>query len=101
VHNKAKYVLNGPEDITGKEIVEMVKQHIGTRVENVIYKDVSFIDHMAAASPESKSAILSIKHAPQTVWEGKCAASTTSKEILGLAAPTRTPADVLEALLEE
>lgn len=27
VHNKAKYVLNGPEDITGEQIVGMVEQH--------------------------------------------------------------------------
>jgi hypothetical protein len=44
---------------------------------------------------------LSIKHAPETAWEGKCTASTTSKEVLELAAPKRTPADVLKTLLEE
>lgn len=101
VHNEAKYVLNGPEDITGEQIVEMVEQHIGTRVESVIYKDCSFVEHMAAAGHESKNVILSIKHALETAWEGKCSASTTSKEVLELAAPTRTPADALKALLEE
>jgi hypothetical protein len=44
VHNKARYVLNGPENITGKRIVDMVEQHISTRVEKVSYKDMSFID---------------------------------------------------------
>ena len=101
IHNNAKYVLNGPEDITGKQIVEMAERYIGTKVENVSYKDVSFIDHMAAATQESKNVILSIKYAPATAWEGKCTASTTSKEILEFAAPKRTPADVLRTLLEE
>jgi uncharacterized protein YbjT (DUF2867 family) len=96
-HSKAKYILNGPEDITGKQIVEMVEQHIGTPVENVSYKDMSFIDHLAATTQESKNLILS----PKTAWEGKCTASTTSKEILELAVPKRTPVDVLEALLKE
>ncbi|KAK4157563.1 hypothetical protein C8A00DRAFT_29566 [Chaetomidium leptoderma] len=101
VHNQAKYVLNGPEDITGEQIVKMVEQHIGTKVESVSYKDMSFVDGMAAVAPqESKSVILSIKHAAETAWEGKCTASTTSKEVLALAAPTRTAADGLKALLE-
>ncbi|GAQ12114.1 hypothetical protein ALT_9435 [Aspergillus lentulus] len=105
VHNKAKYILNGPEDITGKQIVNMVEKNIGVPVKDVIYKDVSFIDtlyeYQYAATKESKNVIYSIKRAPETAWDGKCSASTTSKEVLDLAAPKRTPADVLESLLEE
>ncbi|RYP51619.1 hypothetical protein DL768_003126 [Monosporascus sp. mg162] len=101
MHNNAKYVLNGPEDITGAQIVKIVEQHIGAQVERVSYKDMSFVDNMVAATQESKNVILSIKHAPETAWEGKCSTSTTSKEILDLAAPTRTPADVFETLLKE
>lgn len=104
VHNKAKYILNGPEDITGKQIVEMIQQYIDATVKDVIYKDVSFIDkiyeHQFAATKQSKQVIYSVKRAPETAWEGKCSASTTSKEILELAAPKRTPADVLKTLLE-
>lgn len=101
-HDKARYVLNGPEDITGEQIVQMVEQYIGTRVEKVVYKDMSFVDAMAAAAPlESRNVILSIKHAMVTSWEGKCSVSTTSKEVLELAAPRGTPADALKALLEE
>lgn len=105
VHNKAKYVLNGPEDVTGRQIVDMVEQHIGAAVKDVSYKDMSFIDslyeYQYAATKQSKNVIYSIKRALETAWEGKCSASTTSKEILDLAAPRRTPADVLKTLLEE
>lgn len=105
VHNKAKYILNGPEDITGKQIVSMIEKHIGAPVKDISYKDVSFIDmlyeHQYAATKQSKNVIYSIKRAPETAWDGKCSASTTSKEILDLAAPKRTPADVLKSLLEE
>ncbi|KFY53332.1 hypothetical protein V496_07697 [Pseudogymnoascus sp. VKM F-4515 (FW-2607)] len=101
VHNNVKYVLNGPEDITGAGIVKMVEQQIGAPVDNVSYKDLGFIDDMAAAAPqESKNVILSIKFAAVTGWEGKCTASTTSKEVLELAAPVRTPGDMLRAMLE-
>ncbi|RAO68324.1 uncharacterized protein BHQ10_004336 [Talaromyces amestolkiae] len=104
VHHKAKYILNGPEDTTGKQIVQMIQQYIDAPVKDVIYKDVSFIDmiyeHQFAATKQSKQVIYSVKRAPETAWEGKCSASTTSKEILELAAPKRTPADVLKTLLE-
>lgn len=101
-HNKRKYVLNGPEDITGAQIVEMVEREIGARVEKVSYKDMGFVDGMAAAAPmESRNVILSIKKAPETAWEGKCRASTTSKEILEVAAPKRTPGEVWKDLLKE
>jgi len=98
-HNKAKYVLNGPEDITGEQIIAMVEERTGTRVENVKYKDLSFIDDWAATIQESKNVILSIKRAPATSWAGLATTSTTSKEVLELAPPTRTPKDVLDSLL--
>ncbi|KAJ5339515.1 hypothetical protein N7452_006243 [Penicillium brevicompactum] len=104
IHNKAKYVLNGPVDITGKQVVELVEQYIGTKVDEVIYQDTSFIDMMYEAKfaplGQSKNVILSIKHAMETGWEGKCSVSTTSAEVLQLAAPKRTPADMLKELLD-
>ncbi|SPJ79228.1 probable NmrA-like family protein [Fusarium torulosum] len=100
-HNKAKYVLNGPEDITGHQIISMIEEYIGTKVEHVSFKDMTFIEHAAAQTQQSKNVILSIKHAPETAWEGKCGVSTTSKEVLQLAAPKHTPAEILKTLLEQ
>lgn len=99
-HNQARYVLNGPEDVTGQEIVKMAEQWIGERIKDVKFKDLDFIDQMAENSPESKNVIRSIKFAPVTSWEGKTKAETTSKEILDLYAPKRTAADVLQELVE-
>jgi uncharacterized protein YbjT (DUF2867 family) len=100
-HNKAKYVLNGPEDITGSQIVSMVEQHIGAPVEEVIYKDTSFVDFFYdPTSGQSKNIVMSIKHAPVILWEGKCSTATTSKEVLKLAPPKRTPSDILNDLLQ-
>ncbi|KAJ5096562.1 hypothetical protein N7456_007283 [Penicillium angulare] len=104
VHHKAKYVLNGPEDITGRQLVRMIERHIGAPVKDVSYEDVSFIDmiydYQYAGTKQSKNVIYSIKSAPETAWEGKCSTSTTSKEIMTIAAPKRTPADVLKTLLD-
>lgn len=102
VHNNARYVMNGPEDITGEQIVKLVEERIGTKVQNVSYKDLLFLDAMVNSAPEGdRHLLLSLKYAPVTAWEGKCTASTTSKEVLELAAPTRTPVEVLEALLAD
>lgn len=100
-HNKAKYVLNGPENVTGKQIVELTEEYIRTKVENVSFKDTTFIDEWAARFPEDiKSAILSIKHAPETCWRGECSTATTSKEFLDIAPPKGTAASALKSLLQ-
>ncbi|KAL4813761.1 hypothetical protein BDW67DRAFT_177592 [Aspergillus spinulosporus] len=105
VHSRMKYVLNGPEDVTGKEIVDMIEGYIGTQVKDVTYRDLSFIDawyeSMFAQSGESRNVILSVERALETAWDGLCKASTTSEEVVRLAAPTRTPAEVLKDLIRE
>ncbi|RKK16997.1 hypothetical protein BFJ66_g12768 [Fusarium oxysporum f. sp. cepae] len=98
-HSKAKYVMNGPEDITGRQIVGLVEEYIGTKVEDVVFKDMSMIEQFAAHTQQSKNVILSIKHAPETAWEGKCGVATTSKEVLQIAAPKNTPAEILKTLV--
>jgi len=98
--NKRKYVLNGPQDVTGAQIVRLVEEAIGAQLEDVSFKDVSFVDGMVAQVEEGKGLIRSIRYAPETTWEGKASASTTSKEVLELAPPTRTIDDAWKEALE-
>jgi uncharacterized protein YbjT (DUF2867 family) len=100
-HHGAKYSLNGPENITGQQIIGMVEQLTGTKVEDVRFRDFSFIDRLAAESPESKTVILSIKRAAETVWEGKGMISTTSEEVVRLYAPKRAPAEIFGTMLQK
>ncbi|GKT97399.1 hypothetical protein CT0861_03316 [Colletotrichum tofieldiae] len=100
-HDRAKYVVNGPEDITGRQIVEMAEKYMGAKVDDVSFGDLSFVDHQAEQTRESKNVILSIKQALNTAREGKCTSSTTSKEVLQLAAPKLTPAVIFKAMVEE
>lgn len=100
-HNKAKYVVNGPEDISGNQIVQLVEQHIGAKVENVVFKDLAWVDAYANHSPDPGQIILSLKAFPEILWQGRCSASVTSKEVLKLAPPKWTPAAVLKRILEE
>ncbi|KAJ8057870.1 hypothetical protein OCU04_013054 [Sclerotinia nivalis] len=101
VHSNRKYVLNGPEDITGRQVMQLVEQAIDAKVKNVKFKNMDFIDDWAKATSESKYVISSIKYAPVTSWEGKCTISTTSKEVLELAPPKITCDAWLKNALEE
>lgn len=103
-HSGARYVLNGPEDITGAQIVRLIEQHTGSKVEEVEYQDLSFIGALVASGfggpGQSKTVMESIKYGLQTMWEGACNASTTSKEVVEIGAPKRTPAQMMEQLLK-
>ncbi|KAK1471347.1 hypothetical protein CTAM01_16564 [Colletotrichum tamarilloi] len=99
LHNGAKYVLNGPTDVTGRDIVQWVEEAIGELVDTVEFRDTSLVDAMVLATKESKNVISSIKAAPVTLWEGKCPASTTSKEVIEIAAPSRSAVNAWKALL--
>ncbi|KAL4993196.1 hypothetical protein BDV10DRAFT_179542 [Aspergillus recurvatus] len=105
VHNGRRYVLNGPEDISGEGIVQMVERAIGVPVQNVLYKDVSTLDAslemVYMGNGDSQNVIWSIRRAVETAWDGQFTAPPTSKEVLDLAAPRRTPQQMLESLLEE
>lgn len=101
-YNKRKLVLNGPEDISGSDIVQLVEGYIGEPVKDVQFRDVRFIDQWAdSQTAEAKNLIRSIKAAPITAWTGEAQAATTSKEVLDLAAPKHTSADALKMLLEQ
>lgn len=100
-HNKAKYEINGPVDFNGKQLKSLVEEVIGTKVENVKYRDLDFLDTWAENAKEHKSHILSIKHAPVTGWDGKTSTATTSKEFLELSPPQITPAQYLKSVFQD
>lgn len=83
----------------------LVEQHIGTKVKDVSYQDLGFLDALLASGfgglGQSKTVMGSLKYGLLTMWEGTCSASTTSKEVLEIAAPRTTPAEMVNKLLEE
>ncbi|CAN9079387.1 unnamed protein product [Alternaria sp. RS040] len=99
-HNKVRYVLNGPEDINGEDVVAMVEERIGAKVKDLSFKDMSVLDPMVTATTESKNVISSLKTACQTAWAGLCKAETTSKEVLRLAPAQIRAGAALDAMLQ-
>jgi uncharacterized protein YbjT (DUF2867 family) len=45
-HAGQKYIISGPGDVVGKDIVDLVEKVLGIKVENVEYEDVSFITNL-------------------------------------------------------
>jgi uncharacterized protein YbjT (DUF2867 family) len=101
-HNHARYVLSGPENVTGKSIVELAELYAGVKVEKVKFKDTEWIRDLAKTGYPEKI-LGSILAGCEPLWQGKCslAGTPTSKEIVELAPPKRTVADALKVMLEE
>lgn len=102
-HNNAKYVLSGPDDVTGKDIVKLVEQLLDIKVDKAEFKDMSFLSGLIATGIYPKTAMSSFMAGSEPLWQGTCAlaGTPTSKEIMKLAPPKGTVAEALNAMLEE
>jgi uncharacterized protein YbjT (DUF2867 family) len=104
-HNKRKYVLNGPEAITGEGIVRLVEGIIGVSVpeQNVRYQEHSWLDGFLEAeymgAGISRNVVMSTKRAAAKAWDGSIPTVPTSQEVMEIAAPKRTPEQMLKSLL--
>ncbi|KAH6653140.1 hypothetical protein BKA67DRAFT_519088 [Truncatella angustata] len=102
-HNHAKYVLSGPEDVTGNQIIELVERYAGVKVHTAEFKVTSWLDDLVKAGVYPAKVLPSILAGCEPLWQGKCtlAGTPTSKEVLELAPPKRTIEDALKSMLAE
>jgi uncharacterized protein YbjT (DUF2867 family) len=42
-HNGKRYVVRGPENVSGKDVLEWVEEAAGTKIEEVMWRDTSMI----------------------------------------------------------
>jgi uncharacterized protein YbjT (DUF2867 family) len=101
-HNHAKYVLSGPENVTGKDITKLVEKESNVQVGKTEFKDLSFVPYLVSIGVFPQSALTDFPAGSASLWEGESglAMSPTSKEILELAPPKSTVGEVLKAILE-
>ena len=99
-HNKKRYVVNGPEDLTGKDVVKLVEGVIGAKIEEVEYRDLTMLQAFVASWPGSKNALSTVRYSVDAMWEGKASKATDSKEVLEIAPPQATAEQVLKAMLQ-
>jgi uncharacterized protein YbjT (DUF2867 family) len=102
-HNHARYVLSGPEDVTGERLIKLVEQYAGVKVQKVEFKATSWIRDLVKSGVFPEGVVPSILAGCEPLWQGKCslAGTPTGKEIMELAPPTHTIADSLKTMLEE
>jgi len=84
-HASQKYTLNGPQNATGKAITKMIETYAEATVDDVTYRDTSFVDYLRSAGyPESVLASLAL--APMRAYDGSTSveAMPTSRAILDL-----------------
>jgi uncharacterized protein YbjT (DUF2867 family) len=104
-HKMRKYVLNGPEAITGEGIVRLVEGIIGVSVpeQNVRYQEHSWLDGFLEAeymgAGISRNVVMSTKRAAPKAWDASIPTVPTSQELMEIAAPKRTPEQMLKSLL--
>lgn len=99
VHSHQKYVIVGPSNITGRDIVKAVEKHAGTSVDDIEYRDTSWTQYMPDIYP--KYLLSSLALAPRSGYEGGSSIeqSPTSPEVLKLYTPQSSAADALERAL--
>lgn len=100
-HNGQRYVLSGPDDVTGKDIVEAAERYAGQKATEIEYKSVGWLHDMIDSGAIPKKVLPSIMAGFEPLWSGKCTlvGTPTSKPVVELAAPRRTITDAMDAML--
>lgn len=99
-HAGQKYIIVGPSNISGKDVVKAIEKYAGTTVDDVVYRDTAWVKNIA--DPIYPDYLLSsLALAPRSGYEGGCSTeqSPTSPEVLKLYQPRKSAADALESAL--
>jgi uncharacterized protein YbjT (DUF2867 family) len=102
-YDKGLYSLNGPEDTTGLETLKLVEEAIGTKVEDVVYKDPKSIFEWAvegAIVTGYPRSLLDLTYiAFDGAWNGEWRDWPTAAQLLELEITLQRCADVFEKLI--
>jgi uncharacterized protein YbjT (DUF2867 family) len=60
-HGRAKYVVSGPQDLTGRALLALVEKYAGTKVARVGFEDVSCIDELGKSGGYPETVLASIR----------------------------------------
>jgi len=101
-HDKKKYVVAGPSNLTGKQLVQLVEKYAGTTVDEVVFRDTSMIK--ALESPGYPAHVIaSLSLAPRGGYDGATSVEVTptSQEIMELYAPKNGAYQDIDAALKK
>lgn len=82
-HNGKGYVLVGPSNINGKQLVDLLAQHAGTTIDDVVYSDTSYL---TPSDTFPENLIPSLKRGAVTLSDGSSSVelTPTSPEVTAL-----------------
>lgn len=85
-HDKQKYTLVGPSDVTGRDAVDLLEKHAGTKVEDVVFRDNDTNVNAAIAGGIRKVLAETLKYALVPSYDGgnSTKATPTSPQVLEL-----------------
>jgi uncharacterized protein YbjT (DUF2867 family) len=100
-HASQKYVVVGPEDITGKQYKEMLEKHAGAPITDVSYRDTSFIDGLKGQGVYPDRLLESLRNAPVSTFDGRASikATPTSASVKELYAPRNSAYKAIDEAL--
>lgn len=103
VYNRGQYTLNGPEGTTGRDVVKLVEQTVGMKVEDVPFKDNSYLFDFtieaAIAHGYSRKLMSTVYASFDGLWHGEWEDCPTNEPLLKLDIPQRKIADVFNELI--
>jgi hypothetical protein len=117
-HNGQAYVLAGPEDVTGNEIVKLIEDAVGVKVDKVEFRNTDFLEELGQKGVIPIK-VRTVSYLPLTIsdkqfvrpmiagmgglWDGSSSLAKvgTDHAIATLAAPHRTVRDDFELMLAE
>lgn len=97
-HNGQKYVVVGPSNVTGREQVALLEKLAGTTVDDVVYRDLSWVGYMTDLPA---NLVPSILLAPRSGYNGGSSLekSPTSPAVLALCPPRHGALEQMEEML--
>lgn len=100
-HDGQAYILNGPADWTGKDLVALVGDVTGGKVSDVEFRDTSAFGALFESGVYPSKVIPSFEAGINILWSGQAsvAVAPTSQAILDLVPPKRTVRETLKGLL--
>jgi uncharacterized protein YbjT (DUF2867 family) len=100
-HHGQRYIMNGPENVNGRDIVDEVERITGTILDEVEFRDLSFLDYVVEQGLIEKRLAPSLGAGVRRLWSGIASKESppTSKAVIDLAAPQTTFQQTLAALL--
>lgn len=100
-HAGKRYTIVGPEDLTGRKMVKILEKHARTTVDNVTYRDLSWLDSNMGMFGFPRYLLHSLASVPPNGINGNCSlkGSPTSPEVLKVYKPQNGALQAIDAAL--